>query len=140
MSRERGFTLIEVLVAFAIAALAVTVLFKGIGAGVGTVRTAGHYEEAVSRAESHLAAIGHSVDIAAGELQGDDGSGYHWRIKIAPLATSKMPSGDPDVNQPAPPQPIILYGVTVAISWKEDGRQREVKLQTQRLGVGASNG
>ena len=82
MRSERGFTLLEVVVAFAIAALALSVLFRAATGGMTAVATAGRYEEAVSRAKSHLAAIGHEGAITEGETEGDDGSGFHWRIRI----------------------------------------------------------
>jgi len=132
---ERGFTLIEVLVAFVIAALAIGVMVEAARGGLFAVRTAGRYEEGVSRARSHLAAIGRTVTLAEGELKGDDGGGYHWRVNVAPVAVSRLPGSDATPAQPAPPQPVTLYRITVAESWTEFGRTREVRLATQRLGA-----
>lgn len=131
MRREDGFTLLEVLVAFVIAALALGLLFEAAGDGVTAVRTAGRTEEAVSRAKSHLAALGRDVMLADGTFQGDDGDGYRWRIRVTPVATSS-PS-----NMPAPggvrQWPLTLYAIEVTLSWTEDGRDREVVLRTERL-------
>ncbi|HLY56044.1 MAG TPA: prepilin-type N-terminal cleavage/methylation domain-containing protein [Stellaceae bacterium] len=135
MPRERGFTLLEVLVAFTIAALAFVVLFKTAGAGLVAARTAGRYEEAVSRARSHLDAIGTNIHATEGPLTGDDGGGYHWRLAVAPGATTR-PSPDDSGDEgarPTPPVPISLYDVAVTITWTEGGRSREVTLHTQRL-------
>jgi prepilin-type N-terminal cleavage/methylation domain-containing protein len=46
---ERGFTLLEVLVAAAIAALALGVLLQGALASLRSVQVAGHYQEAARR-------------------------------------------------------------------------------------------
>jgi general secretion pathway protein I len=133
-SREAGFTLLEVLVAFVIAALAFTVLFKAVGSGVGTASTAGRYEEATARARSHLAATGRENLLSATTLNGDDGAGYHWRIAVDPIASTKPIADEQDAEEtPNPPQPIGLFRVTVSISWNESGRTREVSLQTQRV-------
>ena len=53
-----GFTLLEVVVALAIAALALVGLFQAGSGGLFAVDTAARAEEAVQRAQSHLAAVG----------------------------------------------------------------------------------
>lgn len=136
-NRQSGFALLEVLIAFAIAALALGLLFQAASSGGGAARTAGYYEEAVSRAKSRMAMLGRDAPLAEGESQGEDGGPYRWRVKVAPSATAKPP---PD----APPTAIslILYDIEVEISWTIDGRKREIVLHSQRLGVrqGAANG
>ncbi|GGF23638.1 hypothetical protein GCM10011611_32140 [Aliidongia dinghuensis] len=137
MRTERGFTLLEVLIAFAIAALALTLLFKAASSGLLSVRTAGRYEEAVARARSHLAAIGRDSALLAGSSDGDDGSGFHWHLDVTPLATAK-----PATNGPlsiAGPPPAELYAVAVAISWHEAGKDRQVVLRTERVGQGSND-
>jgi len=55
-SLQGGFTLLEVLIAFAIVAIALAALIKGAGFGFNAVGQSARYEEALSRARSHLAA------------------------------------------------------------------------------------
>lgn len=121
-----GFTLLEVLIAFLIAALALGVLFRGAVEGQATSRTAFRYEEALSRARSHLAAMDAAGPPRAGDQQGDDGGGFRWRLRITPLQAAA-----PGVNGLAP----MMFAVRVAISWEADGRERTVQLDTRRLGV-----
>lgn len=130
-SPDGGFTLLEVLVAFVIAALALGLLFDVAGDGVTAVQTAGRTEEAVSRAKSHLAALGRGVSLADGTFQGDDGDGYHWQIRVTPVATSAPPNAPPagGVRQ----LPLTLYAIEVTLSWTDDGRDRAVVLHTERL-------
>jgi general secretion pathway protein I len=126
MRGERGFTLLEVLVAFAIAAFALAVLYRGALDGLRAARVAGSYEEAVARARSRLAMLGHGIALTPGELAGDDGGGYRWRIRIAPLAAA---AAAPRARLPS----LELYAVSVAVSWAADGRRREVRLDSERL-------
>ena len=123
MSRnnQQGLALLEVLVAFAIAAAALGVLFSGALDGLRGAGAAARTEEALSHARSHLAALGHGQDIVAGETSGDDGGGFHYRLRVVPAA-STAPGGD-----------LTLYAVRVTMSWAEDGRERTLNLESQRL-------
>lgn len=120
MRRDAGFTLLEAMIALAIAGLALTALFRGTMTGLTLSETAGRYEEAVARAQSRLAGIGPAPQAA--DRQGDDGGGYHWHMRVIPVATARtLP-------------PTALYAVSVAISWEENGARRVVDLQTERIG------
>lgn len=125
---ERGFTLLEVLVAFVIAALALGVLFRGTLDGLHAAQTAGRYEEAVTRAQSRLAALT-AASLTPGDRQGDDGNGFHWREKITPAASSPLAAGGS----------LTLYAVSVAVFWT-DGSRRTVELDSERIGVAPARG
>ncbi|HJS86168.1 MAG TPA: type II secretion system protein, partial [Acetobacteraceae bacterium] len=91
--RERGFTLLEVLVAFIIAALALGELFSVAASDLHAVAVASRTEEAISRAQSHLAAIDAQPVLVAGEQQGEDGGGYHWAVRVAQRAIAAPEAG-----------------------------------------------
>jgi general secretion pathway protein I len=133
MRRDAGFTLLEVLIAFVIAALALGVMFKAATGGMFAVATAGKYEEATSRAKSHLAALGHDRPLAAGDFEGDDGSDYHWRLHIEQIAVVQPNEATlRTIPRPITKEPAI-YAVEVAISWTEGGHTRQVLLRSKRL-------
>jgi general secretion pathway protein I len=141
MSREaeRGFTLLEVLVAFIIAALALGVMFEAVLGGLRATESASHYEEALSLARSHLASVS-GVAIAPRELSGDDGRGFHWALRIKPVGTITLPRGaDEDASQ-GPQAQATLYSVSITESWHGDGGERQVRLDSARLGAGAAKG
>ncbi len=121
-SAGAGFTLLEVLVAFIIAALALALLAKGGIDGLRASSLSGQYQEALARAQSHLAAAVNTPQ--AGDRQGDDGDGFHWHVRIVPLAHIVIPTG-----------PVTLLAVSVAISW--GGRPgRSVQLDTEQVAGG----
>ena len=122
---EAGFTLLEVLIAFIIAALALAVLFRGGLGGVQAAAVAGRYAEAVSRVQSHLAASTTGDALVASDRQGDEGHGFHWRVRIVPVAVTT-----PDPTARAGPL-VALFDVSAAESWVENGRTRTVQLDTQ---------
>jgi general secretion pathway protein I len=128
MRGERGFMLLEVLVAFAIAAIAMAALVEGAAVGLGTASVAGRYEEAIARARSLLAAAG--AHLVPADNQGDDGGGFHWHVRITPLAAAVI-GADSAAGRPA--ASATLYRVGVAVSWSEDHRTRSVQLDSERI-------
>lgn len=130
--RDRGFTLLEVLVAFIIAALALGELFSVAASDLRSVQVAGRYEEALSRARSHIAAIGLDGRLVAGELQGDDGGGYHWAVRITQTAAAAPAEGAGIAAVQAPR--AALYLVAATVSWQDGERARVVRLTTERVG------
>jgi general secretion pathway protein I len=135
MRTDRGFTLLEVLIAFAIAALALGVLFNGAVAGLRSTDTAVRYQEALARGRSHLAALAAPGRLAPSDRQGDDGGGYHWHERIVTVAT--LPPARDSQRGPADTG-ATLYAVRVAIAWRGDRGMREVHLDTERIGTGAA--
>jgi general secretion pathway protein I len=128
MRSERGFTLLETLVAFAIAGMALAVLFGGAIGGLRTASVAGSYEEAAARARSRLAMFGRDIPLAPGELDGEDGSGYRWHVRVTPIAIAKTAA-----RAKAPM--LQLYSLSVAVSWRSDGRDREIRLDSERVAL-----
>ena len=136
-AREPGFTLLEVLVAFIIAALAMGVLFSMAGSSLRAVEVAGRYQEAISRARSHLVAVGaDGAALIAGIQQGDDGGGFRWALQVAEIAVGAVPTASPasPLTSAQAPRPA-LYRITVSESWAEGGHTQTVQLQTERVSV-----
>ena len=128
-----GFTLLEVVVALAIAALALVGLFRAGSGGLFAVDTAARAEEAVQRAQSHLAAVGRDAALVEGDFTGDDGGGYRWTLRVRPLTTRQLLAPD-GVSSTT----TTLFNVEVAISWSGRAGDRSVVLRTLRLGAGGS--
>lgn len=138
MPRQRGFTLLEVLVAFVIAAMALGVLFNTALSGAATVRNAGLYETALALAQSRLALQGRFV-MREGVSEGEDGP-FRWRVQTTRVAEASGQPGLVNWARQAGQMRPILYRVTTTVGWRSEGRSREVRLDTQRLGFGLPQG
>jgi prepilin-type N-terminal cleavage/methylation domain-containing protein len=130
-----GFTLLEVVVALAIAALALVGFFHAGSSGLFAVDSATRAEEAVQRAQSHLAAVGRNAALVEGEFNGDDGGGYHWTLRVLPLSRRQSPGQDGTSLATT-----TLFSVEVAISWPGRAGERSVVLRTLRVGTGEGAG
>ena len=132
--RDNGFTLLEVVVALAIAGLALVGLFRAGSGGLFAVDTAARVEEAVQRAQSHLAAVGRDAGLVEGETTGDDGGGFRWALRVSPLTARQSVAPDG-----VSPQTTTLFNVEVAISWPGHEGDRSVALRTLRLGAAGTS-
>jgi general secretion pathway protein I len=128
---QGGFTLLEVMIALLIAGLALGAVFRAAAEGSRATSVAARYQEAISRARSHL--DGTSAYLVAGEQEGDDGAGFHWRTAVRPAdSTGKRDaSGKPIASEDT--LVVTLYAVTVWITWREGATARSVRLDSARL-------
>ena len=85
--RQRGFTLIEVLVAFGILALTMVALLQVFSQGLRSVDVSERHLIATMLMRSILDDLGTEIPIVAGERSGDIDDGYRWTTRIAPSQT-----------------------------------------------------
>lgn len=108
-SNARGFTLIEVLVAFAILALTLGALLQVFSAGLRNANAANRHLMATMLARSVLDDVGTEIPIVAGERSANIEQGYRWAIRIQPAATITSIAVEEWVEVP--------YEVQVEVSW-----------------------
>ena len=104
---SRGFTLIEVLVAFALVALILGAALRLVSGGLNDSDAAERHTLAVLVAESRIAELGATAPLEPGVSEGIADDGYRWRREIRRL------DGEDD-------DPLPLYSVTVDVVW-DDG-------------------
>lgn len=125
---QRGFTLIEVVVAFALLALALTFLLASLSGAAKQIRIASDSSRATLHAQSLLAQVGVGETLQPGRRQGDyDAGRYRWVLEIAPYV-DPLRSPSPLSNPSAP----RLLQLTLAMEWG-DGRGQQLQWQTLRL-------
>jgi general secretion pathway protein I len=129
-----GFTLLEVMIALIIAGLAAAALLAAAGSGLRATQTAAMYDQAIVRAKSRLAAATHGTRLAPGDWRGDDGGGFRWRLRVAPVTTASLRPAGPLGSRAAASVPVVLYGISVWIVWADNGTQRQVHLDTEQVG------
>ena len=123
--RERGFTLLEVLVAFVILLLSFVVLMRIFATGSRGLVATDDVNRAVAYAQADLAAVGIEQPLRSGVQHGELAAGYRWERAIEPFTTDES-----ELSARVPP----LYRVTTTISWERRGNPRAISLSTLRLG------
>ncbi|HEY0201887.1 MAG TPA: type II secretion system protein [Burkholderiaceae bacterium] len=117
--RQSGFSLLELLVAFAIMALALGVLYRAVGGSASRVANIEVQQRAASLAES-LLALRDAVP-PGGWNENGQSAGFGWQIQSTPFPTQ--------VNAPNAPR---LYEVAITIAWSDAGERRQLDLTTLR--------
>ena len=123
--KQVGFTLIEVLVAFAILVRALPVLYAIFSNGLRSAALTQDYLGAVTRAESELAAIGVSKPLLAGETYTGNDDRYTWSI----TTEAYEPWGESHDSNLS----VRAYRVVLDVSWWRGGKKRSVSLTTLKL-------
>lgn len=124
MKSERGFTLIEVVVAFVIAALVVVAALQVFGGAFDGSARAEQLTRALVAAESKISEVGVTIPLEAGEHRGVSG-GMSWTARIEP--------SDGLGADNARRAPLRAYEVTVAVTGT-GFRPATVTLQTLKVG------
>lgn len=121
-SSARGFTLIEVLVAFTILAFTLAALIQVFTAGLRSSDAVDRHLMATMLARSVLDDLGAEIPVAAGETSGELEQGYRWIVHIQPSTTVPSVAIADWVQTP--------YEVQVEITWHD---RPVAKLTTLRL-------
>jgi general secretion pathway protein I len=123
--RQTGYTLIEVLVAFMILALALTVLLRIFSGGLRNVSVSSDYATATLIAESRLAAAGIDIPLTPGETSGTEGERFEWTVNVQDYL--------PWPGYRSAARGVDAYRVTVTVEWPNGNNTRSVGLSTVRL-------
>lgn len=132
--RCRGFSLLEVLVAFVILAVLGTVLFRLFGASLNNASAGEEYSRAALYAQSRLVSAEVEHPLKEGNDQGtsDDGR-YSWSTQIEPYQPPGMTA---DQQRLAQVLPVVLWHLTVTVTWPNDlGGTRSLALSTVRMAL-----
>ena len=125
LASEHGFSLLEVLVAFTILALAVATILSLFASGLRNAAVAADYARALTLAESRLATIqGRDVTRLEGGVNEGSLDGFTWHTSIYPY---DVLSSNPNRTR--------LYQIDVSVKWGEGVRQRSVQLSTLQIGL-----
>jgi general secretion pathway protein I len=130
MRATRGFSLLEVLVAFVVLSLALVVLAQIFSGGLRRTADMAEYSQALSVAESTLASAGIEEAWKEGDTRGESPDRqFRWTRSVR---LWQDPDADPNVQEMSR---ALLYRVEVRVDWQgADGRERNIAFSTLRVG------
>jgi len=127
--RSRGFTLLEVMLAFVIFALSFATVLEIMAGSMRSVRRASDDTEVALFAQSIIDLVGTEIAVEEGEYSGTGMDRFNWRLGIYLYETSEE---DMHTQELADMSGIELYLVELDLDWESGRRQRELHLSTIR--------
>lgn len=114
---QRGFTLIEALVALVILAMSLTAVFGSLGVGVLTAASAERDRRVVELASNLLAELGTTRPLEVGVAEGTAVDGLRWRLRLTEVRFVEAPG----------PSPLRSFAVDLVVKLLDGGGERRFR-------------
>lgn len=127
--RTRGFTLLEVMLAFVIFALSFATVLEVMAGSMQGIRRANDETEVALVAQTLMDQVGIEIPLEESEFTGEEMDRYRWQLGIYMYGSSDE---DIYVQELAEMSGIALYQVTLDIEWDAGRQVRNAHFSTIR--------
>lgn len=134
--RARGFTLIEIIVAFTILALGLGLAMQIATGAMRNATRAAERTEAALYAKSLLDGAGVGERLEEGESSGDFGDDYRWTLSVT---KHEVEQEGPNPIDPTM-SPVQLYRLELRVEWGQAPRLQQARFVTLRALTPDPNG
>jgi general secretion pathway protein I len=128
-SRNRGFTLLELLLAFVVFALGFATVLEILSGSLRNTVRARHYSEAALTAQSLMDQVGLEMLLESGYSDNGESGEYEWELNISDYVDSGENSHSVELAELTS---IQLLQVDLEISWGKPPREQTRRFSTIR--------
>lgn len=132
-SRQKGFSLLEVIAAIAVLAIAFAALMQVAGSSLSLTARANERTQAALRARTLLDGAFVMDPVQEGETEGRFDDTYRWRMNVSRY---QLPGARPDTEGADSP----LYRLDLDVIWGRDDEERHARFSTLRMGSAGGGG
>ena len=125
----RGFSLLEVIAAIMLLAIAFAALMEVAGGSIRLSQKASDYTQAALWARSKLDSQFVLEPVAPGMTQGNFDNRYRWRLQVTPWT-------GPGVTPPNTPYAFQMYKLDLDVMWGSAPFEHTARFSTLRIGTG----
>ncbi len=127
---QGGFSLLEVIAAIMLLAIAFAALMKVAGASISLSQNAAEHSEAAMYARSLLDSAFVGAPVKSGSSSGRFDKHYRWQLEVTPWNEAGIA---------APDAPLRLYQLDLNVLWGPSSHPRSAHFRTLRLAGPATN-
>ncbi len=132
--RNKGFALIEVIIALAILAIGLTVIIELFSGGLRLAKVSEEYTRAMNLGRMKMEEIAYQPKLEEGTSEGEFDDIFRWQVRI----NKKMDFLPVDKDSDFKP-PIELFQVRVDILWKSGSKERSASLESLKANKSATD-
>jgi len=121
VASSKGFTLLEILVALAILATAVTIIFQLFSAGLRNIAVSEDVVSAAVRAEAKMREVLSNEELIENSWTETTTDGYTFAVNITEALQEKTDS-----------LPVQVLQVDLTITWTKNSKERSLRLKTYK--------
>ena len=121
---NKGFTLIEILVAISILSISLVVILQLFSGGLKSSRLSDKYTKGIFHAREKMEEILLGTEFAQEVSEGEFVDLYRWRSEIVPVEQSE---------EEASKLPFNTYNIKVDIFWDEGDKEKQFSISTMKV-------
>jgi general secretion pathway protein I len=123
---DKGFTLIEVVVALAILGIGLTVIIELFSGGLRLARTSEEYTKGVNYGRAKMEEVMSQQGMKEGDEEGKFDETFRWQVGVKKLDI--LPGEKSTEFKP----PVELFQVKVNILWKSGSKERSTSIESYK--------